>query len=69
NNASHLEKDFIVVLNDNQMSISQNVGGMSRYLDGIRTADAYTNLKKGLEKAIRKIPSGGDQILSHLRKT
>ena len=51
------------------MSISQNVGGMSRYLDGIRTADAYTNLKKGLEKAIRKIPSGGDQILIHLRKT
>ena len=69
NNASHLEKNFIIVLNDNQMSISQNVGGMSRYLDGIRTADAYTNLKKGLEKAIRKIPSGGDQILSHLRKT
>ena len=69
NNASHLEKNFIIVLNDNQMSISQNVGGMSRYLDGIRTADAYTNLKKGLEKAIRKIPSGGDQILIHLRKT
>lgn len=69
NNASHLEKNFIIVLNDNQMSISQNVGGMSRYLDGIRTADAYTNLKKGLEKAIRKIPSGGNQILIHLRKT
>lgn len=69
NNASHLNRNFIIVLNDNQMSISQNVGGMSKYLDGIRTADVYNNMKKGLEKAIRKIPSGGDHILSHLRKT
>lgn len=69
NNASHLKKNFIIVLNDNQMSISQNVGGLSRYLDGIRTADVYTNLKKGLETAIRRIPSGGDQIMTHLRKT
>lgn len=69
NNASNLKTNFIIVLNDNQMSISQNVGGMSWYLDEIRTADAYTNLKKSLEKAIRKIPSGGDQIMNHLRKT
>lgn len=69
NNASHLGKNFIIVLNDNHMSISENVGGMSKYLDGIRTADAYTSFKKGLERAIRKIPSGGDQIMNHLRKT
>ena len=69
NNASYLKKNFIIVLNDNQMSISQNVGGLSRYLDGIRTADVYTNLKKNLEKTIRKIPSGGEQIMNHLRKT
>lgn len=69
NNASNLKTNFIIVLNDNQMSISQNVGGMSWYLDEIRTADAYTNLKKSLEKTIRKIPSGGDQIMNHLRKT
>ena len=46
NNASHLKSNFIIVLNDNRMSISENVGGMSNYLDGIRTAHAYTDLKK-----------------------
>lgn len=69
NNAAHLGKNFIIVLNDNRMSISENVGGMSRYLDGIRTADVYNRLKRNLEKALRKIPGGGEQIVSHLRKT
>lgn len=69
NNAAHLGKNFIIVLNDNRMSISENVGGMSRYLDGIRTADVYNRLKRNLEKALRKIPGGGEQIVSYLRKT
>ena len=42
NNASRMETNFIIVLNDNNMSISENVGGMSRYLSGLRTATAYT---------------------------
>ena len=42
NNASRLKSNFIIVLNDNNMSISENVGGMSRYLNGLRTAEAYT---------------------------
>ena len=42
NNASNLKTNFIVVLNDNHMSISENVGGMSRYLANLRTADIYT---------------------------
>ncbi len=46
NNASRLKSNFIVVLNDNNMSISKNVGGMSNYLNGLRTAEAYTGLKK-----------------------
>lgn len=69
NNAAHLGKNFIIVLNDNRMSISENVGGMSRYLDGIRTADVYNRLKRNIEKALRKIPGGGEQIVSYLRKT
>ena len=45
NNASHLKKNFIIVLNDNKMSISENLGGMSKYLNSIRTADFYNGLK------------------------
>lgn len=69
NNAAHLNSNFIIVLNDNHMSISENVGGMSRYLAGIRTAEAYTNLKRNVEKALHKIPVTGDAIISHIRKT
>lgn len=69
NNASHLKSNFIIVLNDNNMSISKNVGGMSKYLDSIRTADAYTGLKKGVESTLRKIPVGGEQLVDHVRKT
>ena len=46
NNASSLKTNFIIVLNDNHMSISENVGGMSKYLAELRTADIYTGLKK-----------------------
>lgn len=40
NNAAKLDTNFMIVLNDNEMSISPNVGGLSRYLEGIRTADS-----------------------------
>lgn len=69
NNASHLKSNFIIVLNDNRMSISENVGGMSKYLDGIRTAHAYTDLKKNVEKTLQKVPIVGEQMVSHIRKT
>lgn len=68
NNASHLNSNFIIVLNDNNMSISKNVGGMSKYLDGLRTADAYTGLKKGVESALKQMPAG-KPLVSHLKKT
>lgn len=69
NNASHLNSNFIIVLNDNNMSISQNVGGMSKYLDSLRTADAYTELKKGVESALKQVPVAGKPLVSHLKKT
>ena len=46
NNAAQIKKKFIIVLNDNNMSISENVGGMSRYLGGLRTGSGYNSLKK-----------------------
>ena len=52
NNASKLETNFIVLLNDNNMSISENVGGVSKYLNNIRTANGYLDLKKGIYNAL-----------------
>ena len=69
NNASRLKSNFIIVLNDNNMSISENVGGMSRYLYGLRTAEAYTGLKKGVEDTLMKIPVQGEKILYQMKKT
>nr|WP_317378692.1 1-deoxy-D-xylulose-5-phosphate synthase [uncultured Faecalimonas sp.] len=68
NNAAGLKSNFIIVLNDNNMSISENVGGMSKYLDGLRTAGAYTGLKKGVEAALEKIPYVGAKMTGHIRK-
>ncbi len=69
NNAANLKTNFIVVLNDNHMSISENVGGMSRYLARLRTADIYTGLKKGVTNALNQVPVVGDRMIEHIRKT
>ncbi len=69
NNASTLDTNFIIVLNDNNMSISENVGGMSKYLARLRTADFYTGLKKGVTTALNKIPVVGDSMIRKMRKT
>lgn len=69
NNASHLKSNFIIVLNDNNMSISENVGGMSKYLDGLRTAHVYTDLKKNVEHTLQRVPGVGKQLASQLKKT
>ncbi|MCI8447063.1 MAG: 1-deoxy-D-xylulose-5-phosphate synthase [Eubacterium sp.] len=69
NNASKLETNFIIVLNDNDMSISPNVGGMSHYLGGIRTADAYQDLKNGVMESLNKIPVYGERLVQRIRRT
>ena len=66
NNASRLETNFIVVLNDNNMSISENVGGISSYLNKVRTADSYLDLKEGVYNALRGIK--GDNVINKIRK-
>lgn len=69
NNASKLKTNFMIVLNDNEMSISPNVGGMSQYLGSIRTADAYQGLKNGVMESLNKIPVYGERIVKRIRKT
>lgn len=69
NNAARLKSNFIIVLNDNNMSISENVGGMSNYLNGLRTAEAYIDLKKGVEDTLKKIPGQGEKLVYRIRKT
>ena len=68
NNASRLETNFIIVLNDNNMSISENVGGVSKYLNNIRTADMYLDLKEGIYNSLRGKPKYGDKVVSQIRR-
>lgn len=69
NNASRLKSNFIIVLNDNQMSIAENVGGLSQYLNGLRSAEGYNNFKEGLQNTLEKIPVYGEGIIRQLKKT
>ncbi len=67
NNASHLKSNYIIVLNDNNMSISENVGGLNRYLSNFRTADAYMDLKDGVIQSLSKIPVYGERMVKKIR--
>ena len=68
NNAATLKTNFIMILNDNQMSISENVGGMSSYLAKMRTAEFYTGLKKEVTNTLMHIPGVGEKMVTHIRK-
>ncbi len=69
NNAARLKRNFIIILNDNNMSISENVGGMSTYLSNVRAGEAYNDLKNGVVDTLNKIPVIGDKLVSKIRKT
>ena len=69
NNAAALKKNFIIVLNDNNMSISEDVGGMSRHLSKLRTSANYTGSKEGVQSTLEKIPVAGERIVAGIRKT
>lgn len=62
NHAGHLKKDIIVVLNDNEMSISKNVGALSAYLNRILTGDLYQRFKKQTKSFLEGIPKVGGQV-------
>ena len=69
NNAAELKTNFIIIINDNNMSISRNVGGMSTYLSALRTAEAYTGMKMGVTKTLKKVPKVGTALVDTMRKT
>ncbi len=69
NNASQMKSNFIIVLNDNNMSISENVGGINRYLSGFRTSNVYQDLKSDVKNSLNKIPSYGQRMVKQISKT
>lgn len=68
NNASRMDTNFIIILNDNNMSISENVGGVSKYLNNIRTRENYQNLKDSIYYPLLE-KKYGQPIIDFVRKT
>ncbi len=68
NNASRMKKNFIIVLNDNKMSISKNVGGMSKYLTGIRADKGYNRLKVDVGGTLLKVPLVGETLVRYVQQ-
>lgn len=67
NNASRMGSNFIIILNDNNMSISENVGGISKYLNSIRTADKYLDLKDSIYHKLLDLPKYGNPIVKRVQ--
>ncbi|MBC8419088.1 MAG: 1-deoxy-D-xylulose-5-phosphate synthase [Proteobacteria bacterium] len=69
NQAGHTEKDLIVVLNDNAMSIGPNVGAFSSFISRKMTGRRFVNLRKDLENFIKSLPGVGENIMNLVRKS
>jgi len=69
NNAAELKKNIVIILNDNEMSISKNVGGVSEHLSKLRTSDNYMGLKEDVMGSLEKIPVYGEKIIKQIQKT
>ena len=69
NNASTIKGNMIIILNDNEMSISKNVGGISKMLTSVRTGDKYNNLKYKVKNTLSHIPDYGDELIGKISKT
>ncbi len=68
NNLGRLKSSCMIVLNDNEMSIDENVGGMSSYLTKIRVGQAYNDVKSGVEKGLLNIPGIGEGIAKVVKR-
>ena len=68
NNASRMKTNFIIVLNDNNMSISENVGGFSSHLAALRTAENYQEFKASVQNSLSRLPYG-ERVINRIRKT
>ncbi|HUF12117.1 MAG TPA: 1-deoxy-D-xylulose-5-phosphate synthase [Longimicrobiales bacterium] len=69
NNAGHTERDIIVVLNDNEMSISPNVGAMHKYLNKIVTNPVYNRLRDEIKKVVRRSPDLVEEMVVKLEES
>jgi len=69
NNAGRLKSNLIIILNDNKMSISKNVGGMANYLAKLRTNTKYTDFKENMENILTSKLPGGKDIVSRLKRS
>jgi 1-deoxy-D-xylulose-5-phosphate synthase len=69
NNMAAIKTGCMVVLNDNNMSIDQNVGGMSTYLSKLRSSAPYNELKGNVEKMLLNLPVGGDKLAKGIKKS
>jgi 1-deoxy-D-xylulose-5-phosphate synthase len=69
NNAGRLNTNMIIVLNDNNMSISENVGGLSNYLAKLRTSSRYTGFKEHMENTLNLLPGVGKTVVEKLKRS
>jgi 1-deoxy-D-xylulose-5-phosphate synthase len=68
NHAGHLKSDILVLLNDNEMSISKNIGALSSYLNKIMTGEFVSNLREEIKARLKKLPAGvGDTVYKAAR--
>ncbi|GMA60631.1 1-deoxy-D-xylulose-5-phosphate synthase [Alicyclobacillus fastidiosus] len=68
NHAGHLGTNLLVVLNDNEMSISENVGAVSKYLTKLRSDPTYARAKADLEQILRRLPAIGNRLTNTLER-
>lgn len=69
NNVASLNKNFVIILNDNDMSISKNVGSMSKYLNKLRVGEHYNDLKEDVEHSLSRIPKIGKRLVQSVKRT
>lgn len=67
NNVASLNSKMIVILNDNEMSISKNTGGFSKYLGRLRGSDKYLSMKSQIKKNVSKVPVIGEGMITGLK--
>jgi len=67
NHAGHLKSDIIVVLNDNEMSISKNIGALSSYLNRIMTGEFMSSVREEVKSIIKSLPALGDKVYKTAR--
>ena len=69
NNAGRANSHLIVILNDNEMSISKNVGGIGKYLNKLRSSKDYLKVKEDVEDVLHKVPLVGEHMVRTIKKT